>query len=376
MSGVTPGEVLDGRRPWLLPAPLGGLAALVLVLAAALLLREVASLVVPLLFGVFLALVAWPLVDRLARRGLRPSLALAATVLVVLVVVIGSVAIIGLSVGQLVVLIPRYEVQLATLVTSAQGLLDQLGMPTDPQALLSVVPPEQVANLIRSVASAVSSAGLSILVIVLTMTYALAGAAATRTRAELAFGADHALVRGVQHFAADLRRYLFVRAELGLFAAVLSFLLLVVLGVPLSALWAFLVFAASFIPNIGVFLAVIPPMLLALLDSGLGAAIAVVVGYTVINQAQDNLLQPLVLGMELNLSPLVVFVAVVVWAWILGAAGALLAVPLTVALVALLEASPSTRGIAALMRSRPDEPAGLVDSSEGGPSVASGANAG
>ena len=60
-------------------------------------------------------------------------------------------------------------------------------------------------------------------------------------------------------FATDLRRYLVVRAKLGLFAAVLSFVLLFVLGVPLPILWAILVFAASFIPNIGAIIAVIPP---------------------------------------------------------------------------------------------------------------------
>lgn len=361
---MTRPEPPKARGAWGVAPPLAGLVVVVLALAAALLLREVASLLVPLLFGGFLALVAWPLVDRLSRRGLRPSLALAATILVVIVVVLGSITIIAVSVGQLVVLVPRYEDQLAALVASSQAFLGQFGIPADPQALLSIIPPEQVANLVRSVASSVSSAGLAILVVVLTMTYALAGAATTRARAERVFGADHALVIGVRHFAADLRRYLLVRAELGLFAAVLSLVLLLLLGVPLPALWAFLVFAASFIPNIGVFLAVIPPALLALLDSGLGTAVLLVAGYTVINLVQDNVAQPLALGLELNLSPLVVFIAVVVWAWILGAAGALLAVPLTVALVAILEASPETRPIAVLMRSQTDEPAGLRERAE------------
>ena len=73
-------------------------------------------------------------------------------------------------------------------------------------------------------------------------------------------------------------------------------------------------------------------------------AFAVVTGYALINLAQDQLLQPVVMGSELNLSPLVVFVAVIVWAWILGPAGALLAVPMTVGLVMILESFPSSRG--------------------------------
>jgi predicted PurR-regulated permease PerM len=65
------------------------------------------------------------------------------------------------------------------------------------------------------------------------------------------------------------------------------------------------------------------------------------------------------MGSELNLSPLVVFIAVIAWAWILGPAGALLAVPLTVGLVASLEAFPSSRGLASLMRSRTEADAAV-----------------
>jgi predicted PurR-regulated permease PerM len=121
-----------------------------------------------------------------------------------------------------------------------------------------------------------------------------------------------------------------------------------------------LVFIASFVPNIGSVLAVIPPMILAFLDSGPGIAAVVVLGYALINLAQDQLLQPVAMGSELNLSPLTVFVAVIVWAWILGPAGALLAVPLTVAMVNLLDAFPSSRGIASLLRNTVEPNSGTV----------------
>jgi predicted PurR-regulated permease PerM len=62
---------------------------------------------------------------------------------------------------------------------------------------------------------------------------------------------------------------------------------------------------------------------------------------------------------ELNLSPLVVFIAVVVWVWILGPAGALLAVPLTVGLVMVLEAFPSSRGFAGLLRNNVEPQSGM-----------------
>ena len=337
------------------------MVVLVLVLLAAILLREVASLVVPLLFGGFLALVAWPMVGALERRGMRRAVALGLTIVAVLVVVIGTALIIGFSLGELVALLPTYEGRLEGFIAELRTQLAQLGVDADPEAILALVSPEQIAAVVRSLASTASSAGVALLVIILTMSYALAGGASLEHRARGALGREHGLLIGVNQFGADLRRYLWVRALLGVFAAVLVFVLLLVLGVPLPALWAFLVFAASFVPNIGTIVALIPPMLLALLDSGVGAAVAVALGYVAINFVQDNFLQPIVLGSELNLSPLVVFVGVIVWAWILGAAGALLAVPLTVGLVSILEAAPSSRPIAVLLRSHVDEPAGFAD---------------
>jgi len=343
--------VIDGPDQ-LLPQPVRGIAALVLLLATALLLQALASLLVPLLLGSLLALVAWPLVAALERRAVPHRLALALTILAILGLMLGSATIIALSVGELIVLLPGYEARLTATIDELRAFLAQFGIATDQDALLSIVAPEQIATLVRSVASAVSSAGLALIVLGLTMVYALAGGASLRFRTERAFGGDHAFVGSMQRYGVDVRRYVVVRAILGLFAAVLIFALLFILGVPLPALWAFLVFAASFVPNIGVILALVPPALLALLDAGIAEAIVVVAGYTIVNIIQDNVLQPIVMGAEFNLSPLVVFVSVVAWAWIFGAAGALIAVPLTLGLIAILEGSPSTRGLAALVRNR------------------------
>jgi AI-2 transport protein TqsA len=364
-AGVPPalgGPPIPGDQPRgsLTAGPLVPLAGVVLVLVAALALREVAAILVPVVFGLFLALVAWPLVGALERRGVRHSIALACAMLVVLVVVVVAAGIAALSVAELVLQVPRYEDKLRGQVEALQTLLAQFGVTVEPQAILSLIKPEQILSVVRPVASAVSGGGLAAFVLVVTMIYTLVGGASLQARARLAYGDEHPLIGGVERFGVDLRRYLVVRAQLGAFAAVLSFLLLLVLGVPFPALWAFLVFAASFIPNIGTFIAVIPPTVMALLSGGMLTAVVVVVGYTLINFAQDHFLQPVVMGSELNLSPLVVFLSVLVWAWILGAAGALLAVPLTVGLVAIMEAYPASRGIAALLRNKVEPPPGTM----------------
>ena len=344
--------------------PLLALSGFVLVLLGALALREMASLVVPVMFGLFIALTAWPMVGALERRGMRHGFALAGAIVVVLAVVLFAASIVALSVGELVVQVPRYESRLSAALAGLQGQLAQLGIGADPGAMSALISPERIFALVQPVASGVSDASGAMFVLALTMVYALAGGPSLRVRAAAALGERHQLLLGTERFATDLRRYLVVRAKLGLFAAVLSFALLVVLGVPFPILWSILVFAASFIPNIGTIIAVIPPTILAFLDSGLEAAAAVIVGYTLINFAQDQFLQPVAMGSELNLSPLVVFIGVIVWAWILGTAGALLAVPLTVGLVMVLEAFPAARGFAALLRNKvAPQPANLDEAS-------------
>jgi AI-2 transport protein TqsA len=346
------------------PGPLTALGAFVLVMVAALALREVASLIVPVVFGLFLALVAFPMVRALERRGLRHGLALTAAILTVLVIVLGAGGIIALSVAELVIQIPGYEDRLRAQIEALQQFLVSLGIEIDAEALPTIISPEQLVALVRPVASALSSAGAAVFILALTIIYGLAGASSLQERARVAFGERHGMLTGIQRFGGELRRYLVVRALLGAFAAALALVLLLALGVPFAILWAFLVFFASFVPNVGTFIAVIPPTIMAFLDGGVGIAVVVVIGYTLINVAQDQFLQPVVMGSELNLTPLVVFLSVILWAWILGAAGALLAVPLTVGFVALLEASPSTSGIAALLRNRVDAPPGLISEPE------------
>ncbi len=339
---------------------LSAIGGFVLVLVGVLALRELASLVLPVIFGLFIALVAWPMVGSLERRGVRHGLSLAGTIAVVLAVVFVTAGIAALSVGELVVQIPNYENRLSAALAALQYQLAQLGISADPGALTAIISPEKIFALVEPVAAAVSGAGGAVFVLAFTMIYALADGKSVRSRAAAAFGEQHPLLLGMDQFSTDLRRYLVVRTELGLFAALLSLVLLVVLGVPQPVLWAVLVFVASFIPNIGTLIAVIPPTILGYLDGGLGVALLVIIGYALINFAQDQFLQPVVMGSELNLSPLAVFIAIIVWVWILGAAGALLAIPLTVGLVMVLEAFPSSRGMAVLFRNKVEPHPGTI----------------
>jgi len=78
-------------------------------------------------------------------------------------------------------------------------------------------------------------------------------------------------------------------------------------------------------------------------------ALIVLVGYVLINGSVENFVKPKRMGDSFNLSPVVVFVSLFVWGYLLGGSGAILAVPLTMLVVLGMENFEGTRTLAVLM---------------------------
>jgi predicted PurR-regulated permease PerM len=125
---------------------------------------------------------------------------------------------------------------------------------------------------------------------------------------------------------------------------------LLFLGVDYALLWGLLAWFMGYIPSIGFMIALIPPVLMAYAQYGLQTALVVLVGYIVINGGVQNFYQPKVMGQRLKISPVVVFVSLFIWGYLLGGIGAILAVPLTLIVLIIMENFEGTRPLAVLMR--------------------------
>lgn len=124
------------------------------------------------------------------------------------------------------------------------------------------------------------------------------------------------------------------------------------LGLDFTVLWGVLSFAFDFVPNIGFYLALIPPLLIAIIELGLLKAMFFAIAYVVINNFFDMVITPRYLSKGLDLSVLVTFLTVIIWAWILGSIGDFLALPLTIMIKTLfLEPFIETQLIARLIDS-------------------------
>jgi predicted PurR-regulated permease PerM len=169
------------------------------------------------------------------------------------------------------------------------------------------------------------------------------------------FRLGHTQLASMSGYIHHLRRYMLLTAELAALTGIGATILLLILGVDFPILWGVLTFLLSFIPTVGLFLALIPPAILALLEFGPGTALLVVAGYLLIDLVVENVVKPKFLGESLDIAPLVIILSVIVWAAVLGSMGALLAVPLTLAIKELLlEADEDNQWVAELMSSGVD----------------------
>ena len=142
-----------------------------------------------------------------------------------------------------------------------------------------------------------------------------------------------------------------ISASAGLAAAVVNVILLAIIGVDFALLWGVLSFFMSFVPKIGFFLSLVPPAIMALIQFGLPQMLIVIVAYIVINNVIDNVIVPQFIQESVNISPTVTYLSLVLWAWVLGPIGAILAVPLAITLQAILASREETRWLAYMMGS-------------------------
>ncbi len=152
-----------------------------------------------------------------------------------------------------------------------------------------------------------------------------------------------------------IQRYLGIKMVTSLATGVLLYTLMQWLGLPYALLFGFITFLLNFIPTFGSIAASVPPIAVALgtFDETLTPAISIAIGYLVVNICVGSLIEPRLLGRELNLSPLVVLLSVVVWAGMWGVPGMFLSVPLTATAQIVLSKLDSTRPLALLLSNGP-----------------------
>ena len=314
--------------------------ACVIVLVAGL--QAAASVLLPFLLSILLAVLAMPVVRWLQGMRLPATLAVIVTVCLLIGLFTGVGVVVGTSVSDFSDKLPLYEESLrAKLAELGEGTpLPEMGEWFDPGAAFAFA--GQILNGLVGVLS-------NLFLILLTTVFILLEAAGIPSKLRAAFPGDSEPLSKATAVGRSVQAYLGVKTLMSFATGVCVSVLVGALGLSHPALWGLIAFLLNFVPSIGSIIAALPAVLLALVELGSGQALAILLGFVAINMIIGNVIEPRLMGRKLGLSPLVVFLSLLFWGWVWGPAGMLLSVPLTVMVKIILEGREGTRWIGVML---------------------------
>ncbi|MFI5210453.1 MAG: AI-2E family transporter [Gemmatimonadales bacterium] len=299
------------------------LAAGLVIIAGGL--HAAASTVSLVLVSLLLAMAVSPLPYLLQRRGMKHGPAVLLSVLAVLVggVLILWVLVVGLK--GLQEKIPEYQAALSGLIEGLKSNLAERGVNVDAVARPDA---ERIMEMVRHVvAGSLAAMGSAVFALILVILILLEMPVPSVDHVATGTARDR-----FDEVSVSVRRYVALTGLIGLGQALMNFVVMLALGTDFAGVWFVFFFLLSFVP-FGFAIGLVPPFAVTLMEQGSGRAGLLFGLLMVANLISDNVIKPKVMGKGLGLSPLAIVLSLMLWAFILGPMGAVLAIPLTIAIV-------------------------------------------
>ena len=311
-----------------------GLAAGVVVAAG---IHAIPNILGPVFMAVVLVVTVDPIRSGLIRKGAPKWLATLAVVLGIYAIVIGLFAAAIIGIAQLAALLPQYADQLQSQLDGFKSWLATMGVTqADIQKAVSGIDKSSILSAAGALLSSIKGIFSSVFfLIVLVIFMGVDGSVFGERMVSRRPGREPVLT-ALGTFALGTRKYFAVATIFGGIVAILDGAALVILGIPAAGLWALLAFVTNYVPNVGFLIGLVPPALLGLLVGGPSLMITVIVVYCVLNFIIQSVLQPKFVGDAVGLTTTVSFLSLIVWAYLLGPIGAILAIPASLLFKALL----------------------------------------
>ena len=298
------------------------------------------GLLVPIVLAVMLAVLAHPLVELFERRRMPYPAAVALGQLLTTIPLLGISLLFILSAQPFLTGFERYQSGLEVRIAAAlEWLVSHVAEGERRVALEASLRSEVIpralefgGEIVKGFAQSVSALVGGLLLTLVVAFFALLEAGRLREKFSQAFGEDNALFASLEAIQRDIRGYVVAKTLTSLLTSFCVWIVLAALQVPYATLWAVLAFPMNFVPTVGATIASVPPMLMAAVDpqtSTFGLSM-VCLGLVLVNVSIGTLIEPRYLGRKLALSPLVVFLSMLLWYLIWGPIGAVLAVPIMV----------------------------------------------
>ncbi len=323
------------------------LAIIALILVGAVL-KQAQVVVVPLIIAWLLSYMLAPVINFMARRRIPPGLSVFLTLFLLLTACyLAGIFIYARATGFIEVY-PKYVDRLTEIGTD---LMARFKLPEN--SLDGINWPQEVGKRLVTVTGSFVGFLSNLLMVFFFLVFMLIGKPYAQRKIQHAFPKHQSkrITEVTQSITGQISRYLSIKMMISAVTGFLVWALLAATGVDFPVTWAVLAFLLNFIPMVGSIVATIPPVLIAFVEcypNGWAAG-GILIGLLLIQQIMGSFLEPKLTGESLNLSPVVILLSLIFWGWLWGIIGALLSVPIAVAIKIVCENFEALKPISILM---------------------------
>lgn len=327
---------------------IGGAALIIILLGV----RAIGDLISPILIAFLLALGMSPLLVALQRRGVPIPIALFLVIglLIAIALVLGFI--VTSSISQLIANLPTYFARVESEGRSTTAVLAQYGIEIQevyPGSFAAVIPPATLQAQLLALSGGLLVTAGEVFLVFLLFIFLLLDVVNLPKRIAGGLQVNPEMLARVSQVRDSITHYFVLRTRVNLLAGLINGGVCFLFGIDFALLWALFAFLAGYIPSFGYTVAALPPIFFAWLQFGFPAAIlpsAILLGAMILT---DQVISPRMTARGMNLPVSVLLLSLLIWGWLLGLLGALVAGPLTIVLKLTLSGFPETRWLANLM---------------------------
>lgn len=145
-------------------------------------------------------------------------------------------------------------------------------------------------------------------------------------------------------------KYIVNKTIISLITGLVGMFFVKIYGIDFVIISGLLLFILNYIPSLGSFIASSFPIIISLVEYGLGwQTFAIAISLGALQVTMGNIVEPKLMGSGLRLSPLVILISLIFWFWVWGAVGMILAIPITSAINIMIREIPSLQVLSAII---------------------------
>ncbi len=321
------------------------IASLVIVIAG---MKLSSTVLIPVTFSIFLALFGLALLKGFQKIKIPKFLAIIIVMTFIVLSFIFCIDLLKSSIIEFNETIPQYKTRLDEITKTSTSFLKNHGISIQENKISEMFTIEKMMDVfLKSLKGIMGAVSNTILVLVLVL-FILFEATSFQRKLDVAFKNSSKFGR-FSKTSNEIQTYIFIKSITSAITGILVYFFVLFFDLDFPVLWGMSSFLFNYIPIIGSIVAAIPAILLAVIQLGFTDAGIIAIGYIVINWGVSYFIEPLLMGKNLGLSPLMVLLSVFFWGWLWGSAGMLLSIPLTMVIKILFENSKDFYWVGVLM---------------------------